>query len=217
MHPLKHWITHNWFPKIFSLVLATMLWITVASETSSEIGLEVPLEYRNIPAQLEITDDTTNRVEVRLRGSPNLIKEVTPKEVSTNVDLSSMKPGEIVFTLTSRNVQAPFGAEVVRVNPSRVRINLERTISKMAPVVPTIQGQPARGFEVGKVLLNPSRIRVEGPESRISKLDSVSTLPILVDGKRADIVQSADLDVPDPQVRLQRPSTINIRVEIRAK
>ena len=217
MHSLKHWITDNWFLKIFSLVLATMLWITVASETSSEIGLEVPLEYRNIPAQLEITDDTTNRVEVRLRGSPNLIKEVTPKEVSTNIDLSSMKPGEIAFPLTSRNVQAPFGAEVVRVNPSRVRINLERTISKMVAVVPTIQGQPARGFEVGKVLLNPSRIRVEGPESRVNHLDSVSTQPILVDGKRANILQSADLDVPDPQVRLQRPATINIRVEIRAK
>ena len=217
MHSLKHWITHNWFLKIFSLVLATMLWITVASETSSEIGLEVPLEYRNIPAQFEITGDTTNTVEVRLRGSPNLIKEVTPKEVSTNIDLSSMKPGEIVFPLTSQNVQAPFGAEVVRVNPSRVRINLERTISKMVPVVPTIQGQPARGFEVGKVLLNPNRIRVEGPESRVNHLDSVSTRPILVDGKRANILQSSDLDVPDPQVRLQRPATINIRVEIRAK
>ncbi len=217
MHSLKHWITQNWFLKIFSLVLATMLWITVASETSSEIGLEVPLEYRNIPAQFEITGDTTNTVEVRLRGSPNLIKEVTPKEVSTNIDLSSMKPGEIVFPLTSQNVQAPFGAEVVRVNPSRVRINLERTISKMVPVVPTIQGQPARGFEVGKVLLNPNRIGVEGPESRVNHLDSVSTRPILVDGKRANILQSSDLDVPDPQVRLQRPATINIRVEIRAK
>lgn len=217
MHSLKHWITHNWFLKIFSLVLATMLWITVASETSSEIGLEVPLEYRNIPAQLEITNDTTNTVEVRLRGSPNLIKDMTPKQVSSVIDLSSMKPGETVFPLTSQNVQAPFGAEVVRVNPSRVRISLERTISKMVPVVPTIQGEPARGFEVGKVLLDPSRIRVEGPENRVNSLDSVSTLPIVVDGKRSNVLQTADLDAPDPQVRLQRGATINVRVEIRAK
>jgi YbbR domain-containing protein len=217
MHSLKHWITHNWFLKIFSLLLAMVLWITVASETSSEIGLEVPLEYRNIPPQLEITEDTTNTVEVRLRGSPNLIKDVTPKQVSTNIDLSSMKPGEIVFPLTSQNVQAPFGAEVVRVNPSRVRINLERTISKMVPVVPKIQGPPARGFEVGKVSLDPSRVRVEGPESRVNNLDSVSTLPVSVEGKRTNVSQSTDLDAPDPLVRLPRPSTINIRVEIRAK
>jgi len=34
----------------------------------SEVGFEVPLEYRNIPAQLEITGDTANTVEVRLRA-----------------------------------------------------------------------------------------------------------------------------------------------------
>ena len=42
-----------------SLILATMLWMAVANQASSEIGLEVPLEYRNIPAQLEITGDMT--------------------------------------------------------------------------------------------------------------------------------------------------------------
>ena len=31
--------------------------MAVANEASSEIGLEVPLEYRNIPPQLEITGD----------------------------------------------------------------------------------------------------------------------------------------------------------------
>ena len=56
-------------------------------EASSEIGLEVPLEYRNIPPQLEITGDMTNTVQVRLRGSSNVIKDITAKDVSTTIDL----------------------------------------------------------------------------------------------------------------------------------
>src|SRR5690349_16475671 len=60
----QNWFTHNWSLKLLSLVLATMLWMLVATETSSEIGMEVPLEYRNIPPQMEITGDTTNTVQV---------------------------------------------------------------------------------------------------------------------------------------------------------
>jgi YbbR domain-containing protein len=217
MQSFKHFITHNWFLKIVSLLLATMLWVAIASETSSEIGLEVPVEYRNIPPQLEITGDTTSTVQVRLRGSSNLVKEISPKDVSTILDLAGMKAGEKIISLTPQNVQVPFGAEVVRVNPSRVRFSLERTISKLVPVVPAIEGQPAAGYELGNVLLSPSKVQVEGPESRVSTLDSVPTVAIRIDGKKSNVIQSADLDVPDPQVRVQHPAAVDIRIEIRAK
>src|SRR6516165_2355280 len=158
MRSPKYWITHNWHLKIVSLILATMLWMAVANQASSEVGLEVPLEYRNIPAQLEITGDMINTVQVRLRGSSNLIKDVTAKDVSTTIDLSKMGRGEKIVPLSPQNVQAPFGAEVIRVNPSSVRFDLERTISKTIPVVPTVTGQLPDGYEVGKVEVRPSTV-----------------------------------------------------------
>ena len=106
MRLLRDWVLHNWFLKVFSLLLATMLWMTIASPTSAEIGLEVPLEYRNIPPQMEITGDTTNTVQVRVRGSVNVIKGVSSKEVSTTIDLGAMKVGEKIIPLTPQNVQA---------------------------------------------------------------------------------------------------------------
>src|SRR5881397_3311497 len=130
MRSLKHWITYNWHLKLISLGLATMLWMMVATEASSELGMEVPLEYRNIPARMEITGDTTNSVQVRLRGSPNVVRDISPKNVSTTIDLSNMRPGEKIVPLSPQNVQAPFGAEVIRVNPSSIRFNLERTLTK---------------------------------------------------------------------------------------
>src|SRR4051812_30995636 len=99
MHPVKHWITHNLVLKLLSLLFATTLWVAVASETSSEIGMDVPLEYRNVPSQLEITGEAANRVEVRLRGPANIIKEITAKDVSTTIDLSNVSVGEKVIPL----------------------------------------------------------------------------------------------------------------------
>src|SRR5437667_3402081 len=176
MQSLRHWITHNWYLKIISLMLAVMLWMAVANEASSEIGLEVPLEYRNIPPQLEITGDMTNTVQVRLRGSSNVITDITAKDIATTIDLTNMKTGEKIVALSPQNVQAPFGAEVIRVNPSSIRFSLERTIVKTVPIVPKIVGQPADGYEVGRVSVSPGTVEVEGPESRVNNLASIATV-----------------------------------------
>jgi YbbR domain-containing protein len=215
MNPVKNWITNNWFLKLLSLAFAMTLWVAVASETSSEIGINVPLEYHNVPARLEITGDAANTVEVRLRGAANQVKDITPKDVATTVDLSNASPGERTVMLTAQNVQAPFGTEVIRINPSQVRISLEETVSKMVSVAPTTQGQPADGFELGKVMVSPGRVRLQGPESRLRSVISVSTAPISVDGKRASLQQTVGVEVPDPQLRLQDQSKVDVRIEIR--
>src|SRR5437870_6716795 len=126
--------------------------------------MEVPLEYRNIPPQLEITGDAANSVQVRLRGSSNVIRDISAKDVSTTIDMSKMRPGDRIVPLSPQNVQAPVGAEVIRVNPSSVRFNLERTVTKTIPVVATVVGQPSDGFEVGKVTIERNKVEIEGPE-----------------------------------------------------
>jgi YbbR domain-containing protein len=216
MQSAKHLLVNNWPLKITSLLLATMLWAAVTNRAASEIGLEVPLEYRNIPLQLEITGDMTNTVQVRLRGSSNVIKDITAKDVATTIDLSNMKTGEKIVALSPQNVQAPFGTEVIRVNPSSIRFTLERTLVKTLPVQPTMLGQPPAGFEVGHVVVSPNTVEVEGPESRVNTLSSIATVPIRLDRKQS-FEQTADLDVPDAQIRLQHPSPVNVKIEIRQK
>ena len=215
MRSPRFWLTHNWHLKIVSLILAIMLWMAIANQASSEIGLEVPLEYRNIPAQLEITGDTTSTVQVRLRGASNLIKDITAKNVSTTVDLSKMERGDKVVPLSPQNVQAPFGAEVIRVNPSTVRFSLERTVTKTVPVVPAIILPDA--YEVSKLSADPATVEIEGPESRVNPLSQIATVGIRLDRNQTGTDQTVDLDVRDPQVRLQHPSPITIHIEIRRK
>jgi YbbR domain-containing protein len=214
MHSLKHWIVNNWLLKIASLFLATLLWAAVANQSSSEIGFEVPLEYRNIPGQTEITGDVTNTVQVRLRGSSNVIKGISARDVSTTVDLGGMRTGEKIVALSPHNVQAPFGAEVIRVTPSSVRFTLERTLTKTVPIVLTLLGQPESGYAVGKRLVSPMAVEAEGPESRMDTLTSIETVPVRLDRRRSSFEQTVDLDVPDPQIRLKRPSAVAVKVEI---
>jgi len=214
MHTLKQWIVNNWVLKIASLFLATLLWAAVSSQSSSEIGFEVPLEYRNIPGQMEITGDVTNTVQVRLRGSSNVINGISAKDVASTVDLAGMRAGEKIVALSPHNVQAPFGAEVIRVTPSSVRFTLERTITKTVPIVLTLLGQPESGYVVGMTLVSPMAVEAEGPEGRMNTLSSIETVPVRLDRRRSSFEQVVDLDVPDPQIRLKRPSAVAVKIEI---
>src|SRR5215467_11670869 len=178
MQTLKEFLTHNWPAKVFSLALAMMLWIAIAGRSNSEIGMNIPLEYRNIPSRLEVVGDTTNTVEVRLRGSSTLIREISPRDVSAMLDLSTVRPGEKIVQLTNQNVRVPFGVEVVRVNPSQVRLDLENTVSKTLPVVVQLDGEPAAGFEITGTSVTPQSVEVEGPESKMRVLETMPTSTI---------------------------------------
>ena len=48
-HPFRD----MWF-KVVSVVLAVLLWVTVTGEPVVERGLEIPLEFENVPVGLEI-------------------------------------------------------------------------------------------------------------------------------------------------------------------
>jgi YbbR domain-containing protein len=217
MNNLKSLVTHNWFIKLLSLILAAMLWFAIASESSSEIGIEVPLEYRNIPPELEVAGQTTNMVQVRLRGSSNMIKEVSPQQVTTTIDLRGSTPGDKTFPLTPQNVSAPFGLGVVLVNPSRVRVTLERTISRALPVTAVLDGTPASGFEVKEVRISPETVEVHGPESIVASMASMPTVPLRVEGEKSDLREVVDLDPGESMLRLTNASPVEVQVLIRPK
>ena len=216
MQTLKEFLTHNWLTKLFSLAVATMLWVAIAGQQNSEIGMTIPLEYRNIPSKLEVVGDTTNSVEVRLRGSSALIREISSRDVSATLDLAGVHPGEKIEQLTYQNVKVPFGVDVVRVNPSQIRLNLENTVSKTVPVVVQVEGEPAAGFETGAVTVNPGSVEVEGPESKMRTLETMPTAAVNVDDRKTTFSGPVDLDLPDPMLRLHYLSPVDVRVDIHA-
>jgi YbbR domain-containing protein len=216
MRHLKELIFKNWYLKLFSLILATALWSLIAQESTSEILFEVPVEYQNVPAATEVIGDAAKSVEVRLRGPSTLIREVTAKDISTVIDLGQTPlNGETTVPLNAQHVHTPFGVEVVRVTPSRVRVSLEPTVSRTLRVLPATTGHVSQGYEVMATLVKPETVRAEGPASHVNALTSVVTTPIDLSNKNTTIIQTVDLDLQDPLVRF--PETTPIRVEVKIR
>ena len=216
MHRFTELIFRHWGLKVVSLALATLIWIGVASESISEIVVEVPLEYRNVPLQSEILGDGTNTVEVRLRGPSRFIREIGSADISSTIDVQKLGTGETEVPLTAQNVSAPVGIEVLGVSPPRIRVTVEPTVTKAVPVAPTISGFPALGFLVTGSSVDPPSVTVQGPASRVQSLQRIQTTTIDVSEKRESIRVTTQLDPDDPYLRITHIGPVTVQVAIGA-
>jgi YbbR domain-containing protein len=201
--------------KLASLGLAVVLWLGIAGEKTSEMGVTVPVELQNFPQEMELTGETVNTVEVRLRASPGVIQRPALEEISARIDLAEAHEGERIVHLTPEAIQTPFGVTVVRINPAILTLHLERTLEKSLPVRPRLLGIPGPGFEVAQLRADPPEVVIRGPRSRVREISSAFTEAISVDGARASITKEVAVGLEDPALRIEGIPRVQVTVNIR--
>ena len=198
-----------------AVALAVMLWLSVGGEPVVERGLDVPLEFENVPVGLEIVDDPPNTVRVQVRGSSSVVSRLDGGEVVAVLDLADERAGQRLFDMFAQRVVVPPGVEVINVVPGAVTLTLERAgPARTIPVVPDIEGAPADGFTVGRITTTPVTVDVVGPETRLSTLREALTETVSIVGATATLVADVTVGVADPTLRLVVPSTARVEVEI---
>lgn len=208
-HPFRHLGL-----KVLAIALATLLWFTVAGEHVVERSLRVPLEFRNIPSQLEIVGNPPDNVDVRVRGSSALLSRVQPGEIVAVLDLSTARSGSRLFHIRADEVRAPFGIEVAQVVPPTISIELEKSAQRKVPVVPATLGEPAPGYVVGRVSAEPATVDIVGPDTRVRQIAEATTEPVSVAGSKTRVRDVVTVGVADSSVRLMQPQSATVIVEV---
>lgn len=201
--------------RVASLLLAIGLWFGIAGRQTAERGLEVPVELRNVPRDLELTGDAVNTVDVRVRASPGLINSLQPGAIRAAIDLVGAHEGERIVQLAQDQIEAPQGFRIVKVTPSLLTLNLERTQRKTIPVRPRVIGRPAPGFEVGEVVSRPAEVHVAGPRSRVQEIESAFTEPVSVAGRDSTAIETVSVGLEDPLLRLEEGSRVEVTATVR--
>ena len=200
--------------KSLSVALAALTWILVSGEQVVERALRIPLEFTNLPAELEMVGDLPAVVDVRVRGSSGALSRATALELVAVLDLQSARPGQRLFPLSGADVRSPFGVEVVQITPSNVSLEFDSPATKIVPVVPGIQGEPAEGYVVGTVAAIPVSVQVVGPSSAVERLTAAMTEPVSVAGATGPVTETVNVGVGDPSVRLRSPVSATVTVEV---
>lgn len=211
----KDLFTRNWPLKLLSFVLAFFVWLNLIPEekTYSEKSVTSVLETSNIPAELEIVEKPVPSIEVIVRAPNRIINDINPANVHARLDLGKATVYQEEYPLYKEMITVPQGAEVVGVSPNKVNLRLERTEQIELDIVPVLVGKISEGFRITKVVANPQKVLVKGPESVLKAKDKVTTSPIDISALTENSEFEADLILPRPDLRLATsPVTVKIAV-----
>jgi YbbR domain-containing protein len=200
--------------KVLSVALALVLWVAVAGQKQAERSLRVPVEFQNIPEQLELMGDTPDFAEVRVRGAASALSQLRGGDLVVLVDLSTARAGRRMFHLTPDQVTAPTGVRVQHVVPPTVNLTFEASVSKSVPVVAAVEGTPAPGYVVGQVVASPATVDVVGPDSEVKRLTRATTEPVNLNGATARVRDVVTIGLPDNTARLRVPRSAVVTVDI---
>jgi diadenylate cyclase len=209
---LRRYVFHNIGLKLLSLLVAVLLWAAIARQPMAEIALNVPIEFVNAPANLEISSETIPEIQVRLRGYSGVLRDLKPEQVHATIDLSNARPGERTYDLPPARIHAPRDIDVVEVIPSQFRLTFDNRSTRAVEVSPRVIGTTAPGYRLEAITVDPPTITVAGPEHRLASLQSVNTDPVDASGVIGRATFSTHAYVSDPMLRLVTPSTVHVTV-----
>ena len=207
-------ILENFGLKVLSIALAALLWGLVAGQREAERSLRVPLEYRNIPDDLEMLGEPASLVDVRVRGSSGVLGELRGADLVAVLDLQTARPGRRLFHLLTGDIAVPIGVQVLQVTPTTVSLTFEESMARTVPVVPDIDGEPAPGYIAGRVTATPPTVEVSGPLSAVQEITEATTEPVDITGATATVSDTVTIGLPDSVARLRNPQSGVVTVEI---
>ena len=185
--------------KILAVLLAFLLWLQVASQETVQMTLAAPVEFLDMPTDLEISNDYPREVEVVLKSDRP--RSLEPGRISVMIDMREAASGTTVVHLNENNIRGARGAEIVNITPARLRLQVEETWSREVDVKATIVGAPAEGYQVSAVRIIPPRVSLSGPQSRIEQVTEADTEPISIAGLSDVLTVQVALDLEDTRLR----------------
>lgn len=155
------------------------------------------------PAQVEVSGPGT-----RVQAVARVVVEIDLAD--TAVDLVTNAPFKIL------NAQ---GKEIkgLTITPqmAQVTIPLEKLPpAKVVSVRPNVEGQPAPGYRIGAIQVEPWKVAVRGPQARLDGIEAVYTAPIDINGARDTLQVEAELVVPDGLL-VADPARVMVTVPIK--
>lgn len=210
-------LTHNLGWKLLSLAAAIAIWMLVASEPELSTLTTVPVEYKGVPDDLEISSDVLQGVTVETRGPSGRLRDMQDSRSAVVLDLSSVQQaGTKTFDIDKRNVNLPRGLTLVRVIPGQLSFTFEKRLSREVPVE-VKYAAPHPGYAVVSAEAFPPKLRIVGPESAVRRTQSLATDPVDISTVVSEAQYRVNTYLPEARVRFEGSSHVTVRIVVKKK
>jgi hypothetical protein len=116
--------------RLFSLLLAGLLWLSVILERPGEMKLRIPVLPEYLPAGLSLVSPAPAPLEVTVSGPRILLYRLPFQPVNCRLDLSGALVGTASFTPLESSFALDRELKVVRVSPATVRLTVAKEVRR---------------------------------------------------------------------------------------
>jgi hypothetical protein len=205
--------SRNFRMGLLALVISTILWGIAHGSSSVERGLDIPISFHDLPDDLVITGQSTDQVNIRVRGSRAALRNLSPAKLDYVVDVARAKPG-LAYEVDVSRFDLPRGANVVSRSPATLEVDLERRGRRSVRIRPDIEGEPAPGFLLGEVQIDPPRVWLTGARSEVMRLSEVVTETIEVAGQSQAVEREVRLSLGGGHVWMEQSQPVRVTIPI---
>jgi YbbR domain-containing protein len=202
------------YPQV-TIVDVTPRSIQVVLDTVQQKTVPVRVERGSVPAGVTVGNTIVDPAQVLVSGPATLVDQVVAARVVANLDPSGI---DVNSDLDATPVDA--AGEVVSgvdVEPQTVHVSIALFTDKQTrtlPVNPVVTGEPAPGFRIAKIEVNPQTVLVEGDGDQLATLTEVDTAPVALFGATSAVTQEVALALPTGVVATDTASvSVTVTVE----
>ena len=215
MASFKEVLRANLGAKLLAFLVAAIVWASVSLEPRVEAAVEAGVRYKNVSSGLELNPDQADRVTLIVAGPRIRMRQLTEHGLAVEVDLSRLKePGEQTFEVAEADLSLPEGVRLVRAVPSQLRLSLEARGEREVTVHANLAGSPLGGRVIAVATVRPAQLRIAGPATRVSLVESVTTDPIDLSQVSESRSFRTTAQLPDPYLRFLNSPIVTVEVVI---
>jgi YbbR domain-containing protein len=185
-----------------ALVLAIVVWISAvtAADPNIERTRNVQLDVVGLDPDMLIVGNVPTQVRVTIEAPTSVMDSISAAEnaIQAWVDVSGLEPGSHDLRV---QVQINPTFNPVRrgnVAPELVEVTLEPLLTRTYDVDLDLSGDPAVGYQKGRLIIEPSSITVSGAASLVTTIERVGA-SLDISGATETVEQTVSLVAVDDE------------------
>lgn len=171
--------------------------VTIDLDRLGRKQVDVVVEHGPTPGGLELGDPTVDPVQVEVSGPASVISRVVAARASVIIQPSGIDVDQDFDLVPVDELGDAVGQVDVEPRAAHVTIPVfSDRETRTLPVNAVVSGDPAAGFEIESVTVEPPVVLVEGDADQLAELVSVDTQPLPMGGVSSDRTFEVDLALP---------------------
>jgi diadenylate cyclase len=201
----------NFWAKLITVLLVSLCWLLITAKQGEIVTILAPVQFRNLSESLLLRKSDPEQVELQLKSVSSLIPIPKEGDVVAVVDLAKVQSGTNQVLIRKENISLPSGVVVTQVKPVSLRVTIERKVRKDLRVTATLRGTPKGKLQLRRVTVVPPMVTVEGPESVLSRMETIRTEVIRLSDVEKSTTVEKRLELP-AHLRLPNEEKIQVRI-----